>query len=470
MGSSRSLRILVVVALLLCAAVADAACVSQLRETSSGVFNRTATAVAWTGTVLGVTKVDESGNRSIHFATYSEDLVPFTFDRKIADGSFLGVIALRWTGSEFAIFYQDTLRQLFMQRVSASGEPIGSASAISPNHPALNDREYDVAWDVTRQAFLIVTSISTGQDRGLWLITVNRDGTVRSDEVITTIVVPPAFPRIAVNKSGAIAVLFRRNGLFSVRVYDASGVGGQIQPIMTAREARIAAGGNTFTIAGNSPAGAPTEIDWAVVDDHGNLVAPSTRLFSARGVEIAPGSLVWNESRNEWALAYFDSPFPFTQVAPVYRLRRFTASGTLISDSTFSIDDVLARLATAQPFVWTGSSYVSAASRNASSTATPESYLIRLCPLAATISAPQFFRAGQNVTFTASVDGGASDQTFTWNFGDSAQNETGPSITRRYERLGDYTIVLRVTDSTGATSVATLDVHVIVPKRRAVKR
>jgi hypothetical protein len=470
MGSSRSLRIHGVVALLLCAAVADAECVSQVRETSSGVFNRTATAVAWTGTVLGVTKVDESGSRAIQFATYSEDLVPFTFDRRIADSSFLGVVALQWTGSEFAVFYLDTSRQLSMQRVSASGEPIGGASAIAPNHPALIDREYDVAWDATRQAFLIVTSIISGLDRGLWLITVNRDGTVRSDEVITTTVVPPAFPRIAVNKAGVFAVLFRRSGLFSVRVYDASGVGGQIQPVMTAREARIAAGGSTFAIAGNTPAGAPTEIDWTVVDDHGNLVAPSSRLFSARGVEIAPASLLWNESRNEWALAYLDSAFPFSQVAPDYRLRRFTASSTLISDSMFSIDGPLTRLATAQPFVWTGASYVSAASRNASSTGTPESYLIHLCPLTATISALQFFRPGQNVTFTASVDGGASDQTFTWNFGDSGKNETGPSITRRYERLGDYTIVLRVTDSTGATSLAKLEVHVIVSKRRAVKR
>ncbi|HEV8659954.1 MAG TPA: PKD domain-containing protein [Thermoanaerobaculia bacterium] len=441
---------------------------SLLRETSSGVYNRTSSAVAWSGSILGVTKVDNSNLKALSFATYGGDLTQFSSDRKIADASFAGVNALLWNGSEFGLFYQDRSAQLFLQRISASGEPIGSAVAIAPNHAPSGDREYDVVWDATRQAYVILHSVVTGIDKGMWLTMLNTDGTVRSDELITVLFTAPASPRLAVNASGVIAVVFRRSGIFNLRVYDAAGVGGALQQVMNAKEVRIASNGTTFAIVGNAPLSAPTEIDWAVVDDHGTIVAPPKKLFAAHGVEIAPVSLSWNADRGEWALAYLDSRFPFSVVPGDYRLRRFTSSGTLISDSLFSPDTVLTTLATNQPFAWTGASYTSAASRTASGTVQPESYVIRHCPLTASAgTSVRSVAPGGTLTFTAFVDGGTSDQTYAWDFGDG-HTDTAKTTTHRYDRLGDYTVVLRVSDSTGASSSSTVLVHVVNPRRHAV--
>jgi hypothetical protein len=302
----------------------------------------------------------------------------------------------------------------------------------------------------------------------MWLTMLNTDGTVRSDELITVPFTAPASPRLAVNASGVIAVVFRRSGIFNLRVYDAAGVGGALQQVMNAKEVRIAANGTTFAIVGNMPLSAPTEIDWAVIDDHGTIVVPAKKLFAAHGVEIAPVSLSWNADRGEWALAYLDSRFPFSVVPGDYRLRRFTSSGTLISDSLFSPDTVLTTLATNQPFAWTGASYTSAASRSASATVQPESYVIRHCPLTASAgTSVRSVAPGGTLTFTAFVDGGTSDQSYTWDFGDG-HTDTAKTTTHRYDRLGDYTVVLRVTDSTGASSSSTVLVHVVNPRRHAV--
>ena len=443
---------------------------SLLRETSSGVYDRTATGVAWSGTLLGVAKVDGSNARAISFATYGSDLTQFTADRRIADASFTGVTALLWNGSEFGLFYESPSGQLYLQRISANGDPIGPAVAIAPNHSSSTEREYDVAWDATLQAYVIVHSVITGTDKGMWLTMVNSDGTPRSDEQITIVFSAPAAPRIAVNANGTIAVLFRRPATFSFRIYDAAGIGGNVLPIMNAREVRIATSGTTFTVVGNTPSNAPLEIDWAAIDDRGTVTMSATKLFVSKGAEIAPVSLFWNDARGEWALGYLESRFPFNQVAGDYRLRRFTSSGSLISDSTFSPDPLQTRLATPLPFAWTGSSYTTAASRSASSSVQPESYVIRHCPLAASVGTQlTYVRAGDLLTLTADVEGGATDRTYAWDLGDGTRATTS-TLTHRYDRLGDYTVTLRVTDSAGATSVATLVIHVVTPRRRAVHR
>jgi hypothetical protein len=299
---------------------------------------------------------------------------------------------------------------------------------------------------------------------------VNPDGSVRKEDIVTTFFSAPATPKVAVNAGGSIAVLYKRLGTYSFRVFDTTGVGSNAQPVMSPRDLRVASNGTTFTIVGNTPAIGPTEIDWATFDEHGTIIVAATKLFASRGMEIAPVSLSWNADRAEWALAYLDSRFPFSQVAGDYRLRRFTAAGTLISDSTFSPDPIQTRLATTLPFAWTGSSYITAASRSASGTLAPESYVIRNCPLTANVGASlQYIRPGDSVIFTANVDGGAGDRTYSWDLGDGSQ-ETAKTFSHRFNALGDYTVVLRVTDSTGAISVSTFVIHVVTPRRRASRR
>jgi hypothetical protein len=465
MGRARLLRIAVASALLW-TAMAHAECVSALRETSSGVFNRLATGVAWTGTALGVAKVNASGSREITFAIYSEDLTQLTADRLIVPATFSGATAVLWTGSDFGIFYTDSTGQLFLQRVSIAGEPAGSPVAVAPNHPASPQREYDVTWDRSRQAYVVGHSVLTG-DKGLWITILNRDGSVRSESIVTSLINPPLQPHVAVNGAGSIAIVFKRNGVYSVRVIDANGTGSVIEPLMTARDAAIAGGENEFIFAGNTPISIATEIHWAVIDSQGRIVSPVSKMLS-RGAEVAPVSLMWNGDRGEWALAYLSSLFSFSQVTGDYRLRRFTTSGDVISDGLFGPDTLHARLTTSLPFAWTGSSYISATSRAAGSVQ-PDSYVTRNCPLTARIAgAPPSVRAGTAITFTAAVDGGAGGSTYEWNFGDGRKS-TAAVTTVRFDKLGEYPIVLRVTDSVGATSVTTMTLRIVTPRRPAVK-
>jgi len=471
MGRAALLRTLIVAALIVSAAAVHGECVSQLREASSGVFNRTATAVAWSGTTLGVAKVDESGGRAISFATYSEDLTQLTDDRILTGTTFLGVTALLWNGSELGLFYENaTAKQLILQRVSVNGSPIGAPVPIATNHQPSSDREYDVVWDPTRQAYLVANTVSDGMDKGLWLTFVNRDGTTRAEQVITVFLASPSSPRVAVNASGTVVVLFRRSGMFNAQVADASGATGNIRAVMAANEVRIASNGTDFAVVGSVPStGAAKELDWAMIDSAGTVSATS-KLVSARGAEIAPVSLYWNSTLSEWALTDLDSLFGFSQIAGEYRLRRFTGSRTLISDSPFSPDPLETRLSTRQPFAWTGSSYVSAASRTASASTQPASFVIRHCPLTPIIDTPtQFVRVVTPVTFTARTDGGAGGETYSWDFSDTGETRSGQTVTHQYTRTGDFTVTLRVTDSSGATSVTTSDIHVVTPRRRTAR-
>ena len=456
--------------LLFCVSAAHGDCISLLRESSSGVFNRTSSAVAWNGSALGVVKVENNDFRSLLFAMYSSDLTPLTGDRRVTDATFAGVTALLWTGSEFGLFFQDrSSAQLYLQRIAAAGDPIGGPIAVAPNHSPSGEREYDVTWDASRQAYVILHSILVGIDKGMWLTMLNANGTLRSDDLITTSFSVPALPRLAVNSSGAIIVLFRRAGMFYYRVNDAAGAGGGPQPLVNAHEVRVASNATTFTIIASMPATVSTEIDWAVIDEHGAIVQPIKKLFAARGVEIAPVALFWNETRGEWALSYLDSRFPFTVVPGDYRLRRFTPSGAVITDSLFSPDSVFSTLATNQPFAWNGSSYLTAASRVASGSTQPESYLIRLCPLTASIGGRRCAVQGIATAFSAIAEGGRGDLTYSWDFGDTSI-ASGKSVTHVYEHLGDYTLSLRVTDSTGATNSNSIVVHVVASasRRRSV--
>jgi PKD domain len=472
MGRVTYLRTFFVVAVVCAAATAGGQCVSTLRESSSGVFNRITAGVAWSGTNLGVAKFDENSARAISFATYSENLTQLTGDRLLADASFAGVSAVLWNGTEFGVFYlTPSSRQFTLQRVSASGDPIGGPIAIAPNHQPAPDREYDIVWDGTRQAYALAHSIFSGLDKGLWLTFVNRDGSTLSEQIITTLITSPASPRLAVNNAGTVAIIFRRNGFFNDQVVDRSGATGTIRNVIAAKDARIASNGTDFAVAGTVPVTAMAkEIDWAVVDEHGAPGAVS-KLVTANGAEIAPVSLLWNPTRSEWALGYLDSLFGFSQIAGDYRLRRFTADGSLISDSTFSADPLQTRLATTLPFVWTGTSYVTAASRVASGSVLPASFVIRHCPLTPFIdTAVPSVRASVPVTFNARTDGGAGGVQYSWTFSDTGETRTGQTVTHQYAHTGDFNVTLTVTDASGATGVTTLTIHVITPKRRAVKR
>ncbi len=70
-------------------------------------------------------------------------------------------------------------------------------------------------------------------------------------------------------------------------------------------------------------------------------------------------------------------------------------------------------------------------------------------------SSPATPTTGQSVTFTATTRDGASPFTFTWNYGDGSQDESGSPATHTYSALGIFTVSLTTKDANGAATVTT---------------
>jgi hypothetical protein len=460
----------VVCAFLLSAVIAEADCVSKIQDTSSGVINRIGPAIAWSGTNVGIAKTDIAAADAISFGLYSEDLAALTGDRAIAPTSFDGPDALLWNGTDFGLFYRNrSATQIQLRRISASGQPSSASVPVAATHSLSGDAEYDVIWDPTRQAYLMGLNVPTGIDKGLWFIIMNTDGTTRLEQQVSTVVGRPASPHLAVNAHGVVAFAFARPEAILVQLIDATNTGGVIQPFLTAHDVRIASDGVNFIGIGSAPVtGIAKQLDWTLIDERGIVGVRQSRLVTARGAEIAPVSVMWNPTMKEWALAYLDSLYGFSEIPGDYRLKRFTVSGATISDSMFSPDALISSFSTTEPFVWTGTSYISAAVRRNSAA----SYAIRVCPLRASIAtASPSVQPTKPVTFMAVVEGGSqSHLTYEWDLGDFKTTKTGQTISHAYTQFGVYTVTLRVTDAVGSTTVTTYQVHVVQSKRRAVGR
>jgi len=68
--------------------------------------------------------------------------------------------------------------------------------------------------------------------------------------------------------------------------------------------------------------------------------------------------------------------------------------------------------------------------------------------------APPTGPAGQSISFSASVSGGILPYTYSWNFGDGVGTSSVQSPTYSYGSPGSYMVILRTTDSVGATATA----------------
>src|SRR3954469_3007341 len=105
----------VLAALLFVVPSLGAECISTIRTVSQPVVfpSHAAGPVAWTGSVLGVAKVDIDTN-VVYFATYDANMNQLLADRIVSNASLGGPMALLWNGSEFALFYQrDDLQLVF---------------------------------------------------------------------------------------------------------------------------------------------------------------------------------------------------------------------------------------------------------------------------------------------------------------------------------------------------------------------
>ncbi len=69
------------------------------------------------------------------------------------------------------------------------------------------------------------------------------------------------------------------------------------------------------------------------------------------------------------------------------------------------------------------------------------------------------FNLGQQLQFTASVSGGVSPYSYSWNFGDGTTSTSNPA-THTYSETGIYTVKVTVTDAIGDTASASVTVTI----------
>jgi hypothetical protein len=88
-----------------------------------------------------------------------------------------------------------------------------------------------------------------------------------------------------------------------------------------------------------------------------------------------------------------------------------------------------------------------------------------LCPAATpcnfTLSPPSP-TAGQPATFTATVNGGTTPYTFSWNFGDSTPLGTTNPVTHTFATSGIFSVVLTITDSSTPTHQTVTVTHSVI--------
>lgn len=471
-------RLQAVLAALLLFAVsgtAGAQCISTIRTVSQPLVfpSHAAGPVAWTGSLLGVAKVDVSSN-VVYFATYDADLNQLTADRVAANASLNGPIALIWNGSEYALFYQNGALQLLFQRIALSGEPIGAPVAVAPQHLNWQNQEYDIAWDARRNAYDIIHTIPTGTERGLWLTIVDRDGKIQFDQSLSIYFATSAEPRIAVAPSGEIGIAWVRQDASGDSLYFlVFGSDNNVKAVETVsvggRQAHLAVNDSYFLIitALPIPANNTTELRSVRVDLKGNVIARDATFLPARGVDIAPVALIWNPTLREWALTYSESISGFNVFPGETRLRRFDFAGK-VSDTLFAPDTTKSIFAMQYTPVWSGTSYIGSIARTVPRSEGSDTHLVKHCPLLSSASGPGYTALYGLAQFTASTNGGTPDYRYQWDFGDFFKAE-GRTVSHQYVHTGTYVVTLTVTDTADGVSVSTTTVNVVIPKRRATK-
>lgn len=422
--------------------------------------NRAAGPLAVAGNVIGVAKGATDGSNAIWFATYDRNLNQLTPDRLVTSESSSRGIKVLWTGSEFGIVYRTPGSQFAIQRASATGDLIGIPIILAA-HNASSDQEADFVWDPTRQLYLMALSIRNGFNPGLHLVGYTRDGAVALDQLVSFFIGDPASPQIAVTPSGVIGIVWGYtpsgfgSGLTFVAIDPNNVPHGYVQITANGSTARIATDGTNFAIAfsATQPSGTGTEIHWVRTSAATGDIAISERnLLTGKGVDAAPVSLLWNATRNEWALAYLDAIIGFGNFPPEYRLHRFASDGTTLGDSTFSDDPLKSVVSSPYPIAILGTGYVGSTERSFGREQGSESYLVRNCPLTAAITTSRTPVVGLPVTFGADTSGGIGPLTYFWDF-DDGRFSTAANPVQSFQQPGTYRVKLTVTDSTGATFV-----------------
>jgi hypothetical protein len=471
-------RVVVAVLLFSVAPLAGhAQCVSTLRNVAqvNEFPNRPAANVAWSGTVHGVVKVEpQTRSNPIYFGIADADLNPTTADRLIVDTTLGGPVALVSNGSEFALFYQSLVNQLYLQRLDLAGNTIGGPIAILPNRPQLEGMEYDIAWNPVIGAYAILHTIPSSFDKGIYLTTVSPNGTVLIDRLLTFFLTNDHFvtPRLAITTNGSMGVLWRRDDGYWFSLHPpAVDIVSPQKVTTTGASPVLGSNGSTFLVVLKSPGSGNPELHEVAIDAAG-VPGAEKNLIVAKGNDIVPISMVWNPVLKDYGMVYVDAINGLGNFPTETRLRRLGSTGTTLTDTLFSPDTTKFDYATRAPVIFNGSAYIGAIERFRSNFEGSEAYLVRHCPLRVLLAADQGANVSPNTTLTlrATAFGGFPGYTYFWDFGDLVQTGGGATITHKYDRLGTYVVTVTAKDTQGASQSATFAVTVARQKPRAIKR
>lgn len=453
------------------AATAAGQCVSEARviSTRHSAPNLVAGPVAFGNGVLVVAKFDRI-DRRIFLGTYDENFNQLTGDTLIATDTPDGALALIWNGQGFGLFYRtESSQELVLQRLNAAGAPIGAPIPVSSRTIDVTE-EVDVVWSNVLGAYVVATTYSPRANKDIWITVIDRDGIVQRDlNTSVFALAEAAWVNVAVTNDGTIGVFYvaADESIVFARIGPTGGA--PVDHVWSpGRDLQVVAIGNRFYLVKQVQLTDRSEIRWLIVDSNGTVVGADRQLVSAVGTDVRPLALV--AAGQELALTYLDSDRNFPDFPPLFQLRRFTTSGTVIADSVFALADPVQAFAVSEhDFVWTGTSYISSAVYTSGREL--DSLLLRACPLRARITTPrEFVTNDEFVTFVAHAEGGAPDYSYRWNTGDSSSTYPGQQFRYRFLHNGTYTVTLTVTDHVGATTTATYTIRVVAPKKRAIRK
>jgi len=463
----------------LLAGTAAAQCVSTLVPVSQQLVfpNHAAGPFAWTGSQYGMAKQDaDSSTNAIWFAVYDANLNQIRGDNLLAATTLAGPRIVLWNGTEFAVFYQRTDFQIVFQRVDANGNAVGTPIAVAPFHVLGPGEEFDAAWDPLRKTYVVLHTIVSGMERGVWLTTIAADGTQKSDAAITFFIADPTYPRVSITPAGNVAIVFSRlvNGGQQELAFATLTPGTPPTSISTIRAGgsnpRIGTDGRFFLVVYTAPVTGGSVLRSVKYDTAGRVVTADAQLLSA-GQDAIAFSVVANATLGEWGVLYVSYVVGVANPSlGETRLRRIPFSGALQTDEPFSLGNTKRTLAPQSELTWNGSAYVASIGRVFSRAEGTESYLARHCPLVVrAIASPTISDPNVPIALTANPSGGTPPYSYTWSFGDISANETGPTVTHAYRQPGTYTVTLTATDANGSTTTSTVTITIANLRHRSAR-